>query len=198
MCGWDGTLQLMNGPVVFHHCYCGHNEAPAKGNQISQHLLLRCHELRLSWDDHTGRMVMQLAKLRDKICKIHTISRLSMQESSEWSLFLYLWVLLLHFTTAHSMVSAARGQGHSNMFWCIQIWQLSELILLIKGLRHPTRNEEKIEMRTQNVDFKQIILLWSLNFLNVISQTDNMDFEPPWLLVMWLNRVGGYWTWCRY
>ena len=32
--GGMGTFQLMNGPVVFHHGYCDHNEAPAKSNQI--------------------------------------------------------------------------------------------------------------------------------------------------------------------
>ena len=49
-----------------------HNEAPAKDNQISQHFLLGGHELSFSWDDHTRRIVMEPATLRDKMDTFHS------------------------------------------------------------------------------------------------------------------------------
>ena len=53
------------------------------------------------------------------------------------------------------------------------------------------------EIRRENVDFKQFIILWNL-IIQCDFSTDNMGFEPPWFLVTWLNRVGCYWTGCCY
>ena len=59
-----------------------------------------------------------------------TMSRLSLHEASEGSLFW--WVLLQHFTPVPSLMPAAWvQQGHSRMFWCIQIWQLSNCQTLV-------------------------------------------------------------------
>ena len=68
--------------------YYGQNEAPAEDNEISHHPLLGGQALRFCWDNHTGIIVMELAKSTDKIA----VCRLSIQKSSEGSLVLYLWV----------------------------------------------------------------------------------------------------------
>ena len=69
-----GALQkFWNVPVAFHHCYHYQNEArPARDNEIPKHPLLGGPALRLCWDDHTERIVMEMAKLTDKINKIHS------------------------------------------------------------------------------------------------------------------------------
>ena len=66
-----GALQLWNGPVAFHHCYCDQKEAPAKANEISKHPFLECQALRFCLDGYTGWFVMELAKLTDKMDKTH-------------------------------------------------------------------------------------------------------------------------------
>ena len=65
--GMVGALQLWNGPAAFHHCYCDQNAAPARDNEISQHPLPGGQALRFCWDDHTGRIVMEMKKSTDKI-----------------------------------------------------------------------------------------------------------------------------------
>ena len=66
------ALQLWDGPVASHHCYCEQNEALAKYNEISRHPSLGGQALRFWWDGHTKRIVMELAKLTDGMDKIHT------------------------------------------------------------------------------------------------------------------------------
>ena len=54
------------------------------------------HELRFSLGGHSTRIIMELEKFRDETKKNpFTMSRFSVQESSEWSLVLYLSVRLL-------------------------------------------------------------------------------------------------------
>ena len=62
---------LLSTIVFFHHSFCDQNEAPTRDNEISQHPLLGGQALGLYWDDHTGRILMELEKLTDKIDKVH-------------------------------------------------------------------------------------------------------------------------------
>ena len=66
-----GVLQLWDGPVAFHHCYYDQNGPPAKDNEISQHPLLGGQAQGFCWEDQTGSIVMELAKLTVKMDKIH-------------------------------------------------------------------------------------------------------------------------------
>ena len=80
----------------------------------------------------------------------------------------------------------------------MQIWLLSEVILLFGGLCHTTRNDKVIEIRRQRVDFKQIVILLSL-----IPQCDFSNRQHgSWTSLVnshtWLNRVGCYWSGCCY
>ena len=95
--------------------------------------MITLHELPWNWLNWQTKWIESI-----------NMSRQSIQGSSEWSHFLYLWVLLLHFILAPCLMPAAYvQQGHSRMFWCIQIWQLSELILLFGGLNHATRKKKE-------------------------------------------------------
>ena len=66
-----GALQLWDGPFAFHSCYCDKNYAPAKDNETSRQPLLGGQALTFCWGDHTGRIVLELAKVTDKMDKIH-------------------------------------------------------------------------------------------------------------------------------
>ena len=65
--------------------------ASTKDNQILQHPMLGDHELRFSWDDLAGKMIMELAKLRGRVGKIHNLGDIINTEvKSMESLSLYL------------------------------------------------------------------------------------------------------------
>ena len=117
--GWDGG-QLRNGYVAFYNWYRDQNEAPAKDHQNFQHSLLGGHEVKFSWDDHTEKIVSELGKLTDKMDKFDNHVEI-INPGVRWkNLFLYLWVLLLHFPPAPSLKPAEwMEQGQSRMFWCI-------------------------------------------------------------------------------
>ena len=129
--GGVGVLQLWSGPLAFHHCYCDHNDDPATDSEISQHPLLEGQAQRFCWDDHTGQIVMELAKLTDKMHKIYNLVKI-INPTIKWRESLLVFaVLLRHFTPGPSLMMPVAWvqQGHSRMFWCIQVWQLSNLSL---------------------------------------------------------------------
>ena len=81
-------------------------------------------ELMLSWGDRNGRIVIELAKLVDEMDKIHNHVEI-INPGVKWIciyIYTYMWVHLLHFTSATSLKPATWAQqGHSIIFWCIQI-----------------------------------------------------------------------------
>ena len=124
-----GALQLWNGPastiviVIRMRLQQQTIESPS----------IPCWEVN-HWDS-TGMIILEelswhWQNWQVRWIKSKTMSRLSIQESSEGSLFL--WVLLQHFTPVPSLMPAAWvQQGHNKKFWCIQIWQLSNCQTLV-------------------------------------------------------------------
>ena len=99
------------------------------------------------------------------------MSRLSIQELSEWSLILYLLMRLLHFTTAPTVLPVACvQQGHCKMMHqhLAALWNID---FIQRSLPY-TAEIMKAECFT--LDFKQIIIP-----RRIIPPTDNMGFETP-------------------
>ena len=118
--GGVGAQQLWDGPLAFYHCYYDQNEVPAKDNEISLYPLLGSQPLRFCCDDYTRRIVMELAKLTDKMDKIHNHVEIINPGIKWMASLLYLWVLLLHFIPVPtSSLSATRsrlnGLVHSSL-----------------------------------------------------------------------------------
>ena len=73
-----------------------------------------------------------------------SVSIVSNPELSEWSLW-YVYVILLYFIQDPSMKPETWvQQGNNCMFWCIQIWQPSEVEQLFAGLYLARANENKL------------------------------------------------------
>ena len=121
------TLQFITGLAAFRYWYCDHNEVPSKDNQISQNPL---HQ-RNGRKDYTGGIVIKPVRLTDKM-EQNPHPRLEYQSkingSSESDLLLYQWVHKPHFIKVPSLMPVTWvQQNYSRMFWCIRIWQLSEV-----------------------------------------------------------------------
>ena len=88
------------------------NQVPTTDNQISQHPFPGGHGLGFSWNDHTGRMVIELAKLKDEKAKISDHVKI-INSGVKWMDSLFVFAILQHFTTVPSLMpTALMQQGH--------------------------------------------------------------------------------------
>ena len=155
--GGVGALQIWNGPVALQHYYCYQNEAPAKYNEISQHPLLGGKALGFYWDDHIGRIVMELVKLTDNIAKIHNDVKI-INPGIKWRESLFVFVSTL--TTFHSI-----SQSHANSFSATRSQQNGLMHSSLSNLSFKvfqTVRDEDCEIGGWNDDFgPKLHNLWS-------------------------------------
>ena len=139
LCGWGGSCAIMGRAGCLHHCCYDQNEAPAKDNEISQHPLLGAQDLRLCWNDHTGRIVMKLAKLTQKVDKIHDHVKIINPEI-KWRESLFVFVrtfIAFHFSSQSdaSSLSATKSQQNVLMHSSLKAVKL-EFESLFQTVKH--------------------------------------------------------------
>ena len=155
--GWVGALQLWNGSVAFNYCHSDQKEAAAKDNAISQHPSLVGQALRFHRDDHTGRTVIELAKLTDQLDKTHNNVKI-IKSGIKWrgSLFVYAST----FTAFHSIstpdassLSATRTQQNDLKFDSCQLSNLSLKVFYKQFSLLMVRHEDGVLILCQNYIF---------------------------------------------
>ena len=180
--GGVGTMRLRNGSIALHHSYCDQNENP-KTKMASPRIPFSSHELRLSWDDHTAKIVLELVKLADDMDIIHSHVKIynSGAKSME-SLFVPVNTLVAFCCIPILCQQQGFNEVTAKYFTGFIFDSFPKRPFYLKFCHVPWNIKNKI--RKQYVDF------CGAQFFNVISPIDNMAFKSPWLHVTRLNWVG--------